>query len=94
MEAATEPFLQVAREGLLLVLICSAPPVLAALAVGLVMGVLQAATQVQEQTLSVVPKIAAVAVALVVAGPWMGAQLLRFTRAVFTAVTALSLGGG
>ncbi len=88
-----ELVLQVAREGLLLVLVCSAPPVLAALAVGLFMGVLQAATQVQEQTLSLVPKIVAVAVALLVAGPWIGGQLLRFTDSVFTAVAVIGQGG-
>ncbi|MFH2005864.1 MAG: type III secretion system export apparatus subunit SctS [bacterium] len=88
-----ELMLQVAREGLLLVLLCSAPPVLAALAVGLLMGVLQAATQVQEQTLSQVPKIVAVAAALLVAGPWMGGQLLRFTDALFAAIAVIGRGG-
>jgi flagellar biosynthetic protein FliQ len=86
--------LRVAREGLLLVLVCSAPPLLAALAVGLVMGVLQAATQVQEQTLNLVPKIVAVTVALLVAGPWMGSQLLRFTEALLVAIAQVGRMGG
>lgn len=86
--------LRVAREGLLLVLVCSAPPLLAALAVGLVMGVLQAATQVQEQTLNLVPKIVAVTVALLVAGPWMGSQLLRFTEALLMAIAQVGRMGG
>jgi len=86
--------LRVAREGLLLVLVCSAPPLLAALAVGLIMGVLQAATQVQEQTLNLVPKIVAVTVALLVAGPWMGSQLLRFTEALLVAVAQVGRMGG
>ena len=87
-----DTILRVVQEGLLLVLVCSAPPVLAALVVGLIMGVLQAATQIQEQTLALVPKIAAVALALVVAGPWMGAQLLRFTEAIFALVGAVGRG--
>ncbi len=89
----TDAVLRVAQEGLLLVLVCSAPPVLAALVVGLIMGVLQAATQIQEQTINLVPKIAAVAVALVVAGPWIGAQLLRFTQAVMASIAVIGRAG-
>ena len=85
--------LRVAREGLLLVLICSAPPVFAALAVGLVMGVLQAATQIQEQTLSLVPKIIAVSAALIISGPWIGGQLLRFTQALLAAMVVIGRAG-
>jgi flagellar biosynthesis protein FliQ len=89
-----DTILRVAREGMLLVLVCSAPPVLAALVVGLFMGILQAATQVQEQTLNLVPKIVAVTVALVVAGPWMGSQLLRFTEALMVAIAQVGRMGG
>lgn len=67
-----------AREALLLALLASAPPLLAALLVGVVAGVLQAATQVQDASLGVVPRLAAVLVALGMAGPWMGARLARF----------------
>ncbi len=70
--------LALGREAVLLVLLVSAPPLLAALAVGLATGVLQAATQVQEQTLGVVPRLAAVLVALGLAGPWIAARLARF----------------
>lgn len=61
----------------------SAPPVLAALAVGLGVSVLQTATQIQEQTVAYVPKLVAVAAALVLAGPWMLSQLVRLTAAMF-----------
>jgi flagellar biosynthetic protein FliQ len=74
--------LRVIREGLLLVLLLSAPPLLASLLVGLVVGVLQAATQVQDQTVSFVPKLVVVVGVLVALGPLLGAQLLRFTQAV------------
>ncbi len=70
--------LHVAREALLLVLMVSAPPLLAALLVGLATGVLQAATQVQEQALGVVPRRAAVLGALAIAAPWIGARVVRF----------------
>jgi flagellar biosynthesis protein FliQ len=70
--------LAVGREAVLLVLLVSAPPLLAALAAGLITGVLQAATQVQDPAVGVVPRLAAVFVALGVAGPWIGARLTRF----------------
>jgi flagellar biosynthesis protein FliQ len=66
------------REAVLLVLTISAPPLLAALAVGVITGVLQAATQVQEQTIAVVPRLAAVLAALALAGPWIGSRVVRF----------------
>jgi type III secretion protein S len=69
------------REALLVVLIVSAPPLLAALVVGLLTGVVQAATQVQEPTLAVVPRLVAVLAALAVAAPWIGARVVGFARA-------------
>ena len=76
--------LQVAREGLMLVLIASAPPLLASMTVGLVVSVMQATTQIQEQTLTFVPKLVAVFASLAIAGPWIGAQLVRFTHTIYT----------
>ena len=78
--------LRVVRAGLLLVLLLSAPPLLASLVVGLVVGIFQAATQIQDQTVSFVPKLIAVVVILLALGPLLGAQLLRFTQAVFSAM--------
>jgi flagellar biosynthesis protein FliQ len=68
----------VAREALVVALLASAPPLLAGLAVGLLTGILQAATQVQEPAVGVAPRLAAVLGALLLAGPWIAAQLLRF----------------
>ncbi|HEY6098729.1 MAG TPA: flagellar biosynthetic protein FliQ [Anaeromyxobacter sp.] len=70
--------LHVGREALLLALLVSAPPLGAALLVGAVTGVLQAATQVQEQSLGVVPRLAAVLGALAFTAPWIGARVVRF----------------
>ncbi len=70
--------LQLGREALVVVLLVSAPPLGAALLVGLVTGVLQAATQVQEQSLGVVPRLVAVLAALAIAAPWIGARVVRF----------------
>jgi type III secretory pathway component EscS len=70
--------LHVAREALVVALLVSAPPLAAALAVGAVTGVLQAATQVQEPSIGVVPRLVAVLVALGVTAPWIGARVARF----------------
>ena len=78
--------LQVAREGLYLVLIASAPPVLTSMFVGLLVSVVQATTQIQEQTLTFVPKLVAVMASLAIAGPWIAEQLVRFTRVVFEGI--------
>ena len=83
---STEVLLAVGREALLLMVLASMPPVLAGLLVGVAMGLLQAVTQVQEATLSVVPRLCAALLALAVAFPWIGGQLLRFTSALLQAV--------
>jgi flagellar biosynthesis protein FliQ len=82
---STEALLAVGREALVLMVLASMPPVLAGLAVGVSMGLLQAVTQVQEATLSVVPRLCAALLALAVAFPWIGGQLLRFTAALLQA---------
>ena len=74
------------RQALALVLLVSGPILLAAVVVGLLFGVLQAATQIQEQTISFVTKVVAVAVVLAVTAPWMGSQLTRFANAVWSAI--------
>ena len=83
---STEALLAVGREALVLMVLASMPPVLAGLVVGVGMGLLQAVTQVQEPTLSVVPWLCAALFALAVAFPWIGGHLLRFTAALLQAV--------
>lgn len=73
------------REAVLLCLTLGAPVLLTAMVVGLVVSVLQAVTQVQEYTLSFVPKIVAVLLALLVFGPWMFNRLVEFSRTMFGA---------
>ncbi len=82
--------LHLGREALLLVLLVSAPPLGAALLVGAVTGVLQAATQVQEQSLAVVPRLVAVLGALAIAAPWIGARVVRFAAACLELVPRIS----
>ena len=76
---------EVLQQALYLVVLVSAPAVLASLLVGLLVGVVQAATQLQDQTLSFVPKLLAVFAVLVLTAPWLGAQLLRFAGSILSA---------
>ena len=81
--------LRVAREGVLLVLLISGGPMLASMLVGLVIGIFQATTQIQEQTLSFVPKLIAVFFSLLVLGPWMLMQAVRFARVLFDSIASV-----
>ncbi len=65
------------------------PLLLVGLAVGLVISVFQAVTQIQEQTLTFIPKILATVAVLVVGGPWMLDQLLGYTTDLWTAIPEL-----
>ncbi len=79
---SSELVLRAVREGLLLAVLVSAPPLLASLLVGFVVGVVQAATQIQDQTLAFVPKLLVVFLTLLALGPVLGTQLVRFTQAL------------
>ena len=73
----------------MLTLVVSLPVLLTALAVGLLVALFQAATQIQEHTLSFVPKIAAVLIAAAIAGPWMTERVVEFARTMFTLPTPM-----
>jgi type III secretory pathway component EscS len=81
-EAAADLVLRAVREGLILVLLVSAPPLLASLIVGFVVSVVQAATQIQDPTIAFVPKLVAVLLVLLASGPLLGAQVVRFAQAM------------
>ena len=76
---------ELVRQALMLVLLCSAPILIAGLVVGLAVSLVQAVTQIQEQSLAFIPKIAAMFAAAVVTLPWVGRQLLDYAREMFTA---------
>ena len=67
----------------------AAPLLLSALAVGLLIGMFQAATQINEMTLSFIPKLLTLAIALAVAGPWMLALIVDFTRQLISNIPYL-----
>jgi flagellar biosynthetic protein FliQ len=67
------------------------PPLLMAMSIGLVIAILQAATQVQEQTLTFAPKLIAIAVALLIFAPWMIAEITDFVREIFGRMSEVGL---
>ena len=70
------------------ILLC-APLLLSALAVGLLVGMFQAATQINEMTLSFIPKLGILVVALLIFGPWMLGSLVAFTQQLITSIPEL-----
>jgi flagellar biosynthetic protein FliQ len=81
--------LRIAREALILVLLVSGGPMLAGMLVGFIVSLFQATTQIQEQTLTYVPKLVAVFLTLLVLGPWMLAQAVKFARAVLESIATV-----
>jgi flagellar biosynthetic protein FliQ len=69
----------IARETLLTAILLSAPPLVVGLLVGLIISMFQAVTQIQEQTLTFVPKLLAIFISLLVFGPWMLKILTQFS---------------
>ena len=85
--------LDIGLQGLFVAAKLSAPILITALVVGFAISLLQSITQIQEVTLSFVPKAAAVGIALVVSGHWMISEMVSFTHALFEKIPSL-LGGG
>ena len=70
---------QITNEAILITMVVSAPTIIVSLLIGVVMAIFSATTQIQEQTLSFVPKMIAVFAVMAATGPWVGATMLRFT---------------
>jgi len=81
--------LQIGEDALLLIVSLAAPLLLSALFVGLLVGVLQAVTQIQEQTLSFIPKLMALVLALVLMGPWLLQLWITFTQDLYMQIPSL-----
>ena len=81
-----ESVITLARNAVETTMLVSAPLLLTALLVGLIVSVFQAATQINEMTLSFIPKLAAIFVALVVAGPWMLTLLTDFMQRLYSSI--------
>ena len=79
----------VGRQALELMLIVASPVLLVALAIGLTVSLLQAVTQINEATLSFVPKMVAIFITLVLAGPWMLTVMTDYVRRLYEAIPSL-----
>jgi flagellar biosynthetic protein FliQ len=77
------------RTAMEITLMVSAPLLLVALIIGLIVSIFQAATQINEATLSFIPKLVGIFVALVVAGPWMLSVMLDYMRNVFNGIPGM-----
>ena len=84
-----ETVMSIAQRALEITLLLAAPLLLVALITGLVVGAFQAATQINEMTLSFIPKLVAMALALVIAGPWMLKVIVSYTRELFESIPGL-----
>ena len=84
-----ETVLDVGRDALWMSVLLAGPLLGAALAVGLLIGIFQAATQIQEMTLSFIPKLLALVIALFVSGPWMIQVLVTFSQRLITSIPEL-----
>jgi flagellar biosynthetic protein FliQ len=81
---------QILRAGVLQALMIAAPLLLVGLVVGLVVSIFQATTSIQEQTLTFVPKIAAILGALIVFGPWIVISMVQFTLRLFSRIPEMA----
>jgi len=81
--------MHLATQTLWMTMLIGAPLLLSALAVGLLVGMFQAATQINEMTLSFIPKLGILAVALLIFGPWMLGNMVNFTQQLYTSIPSL-----
>ena len=84
-----ESVMTMGRTAMEVTLMVAAPMLLVALIIGLIVSIFQAATQINEATLSFIPKLLAVFATLVIAGPWMLGQMLDYIRALFMSIPQL-----
>jgi len=81
--------IDLSQQALYVITMLAAPMLLSALAIGLLVGMFQAATSINEQTLSFIPKLLILVVAIMVAGPWMLNLLLNYTRNLYLSIPGL-----
>ena len=85
-----EQVMNIGRDAMEVTLMVAAPILLVALIIGLVVSIFQAATQINEATLSFIPKLVGVFIALVFAGPWMLTTLVDYMHIVFSTLPSLA----
>lgn len=85
----SQSVLTIAQQALEVTVLISAPLLLTALAVGLLVSIFQAATQINENTLSFVPKLVAIFLTLVIGGPWMLSVMISYIQQLYEAIPAM-----
>lgn len=81
-----ELVMNIGRQAIEMTLVLSGPLLLAALVIGLIVSIFQAATQINEQTLSFVPKLVGIFIVLILAGPWMLQMMVDYIRRLFESI--------
>ncbi len=81
---------QLTYQALILILILSGPPIIISTVLGLLVAIFQAATQIQEQTLSFTIKLFAVVITIILLGGWLGGEILQYTNTILTAIQKYS----
>ncbi|MDH4046668.1 MAG: flagellar biosynthesis protein FliQ [Gammaproteobacteria bacterium] len=84
-----ELVITIGQQAMWVTMLIAAPLLLSALAVGLLVGMFQAATQINEMTMSFIPKLLVMVAALVIAGPWMLAVIVNYTRQLIEQIPTL-----
>ncbi|MBV5318864.1 MAG: flagellar biosynthesis protein FliQ [Desulfobulbaceae bacterium] len=84
-----EAVIHIGRKAVETVLLTSAPMLLAAMVIGLLISIFQAATQINEQTMTFIPKIVAVFVTLLIFGPWIMELLITFTTGIIGQIATI-----
>ncbi|HPP47911.1 MAG TPA: flagellar biosynthesis protein FliQ [Accumulibacter sp.] len=84
-----EVVMDIGRQAVEMTLLLSAPLLLAALVIGLIVSVFQAATQINEQTLSFIPKLVGMLLVMLLAGPWMLQLMVDYIRRLFESIPQL-----
>ncbi len=81
--------IDLSRQALFIIVMLAAPMLVSALTIGLLIGMFQAATQINEMTLSFIPKLLVLVISLMIAGPWMLDLILNFTRRLYLGIPGL-----
>ena len=81
--------IHIGKQAVQTILLTSAPMLIAALVIGLIISIFQAATQINEQTMTFIPKIVAVFITLLIFGPWIMEILITFTTGIITQIATI-----
>ena len=81
--------IDLSQQALYIIVMLAAPMLISALAIGLLIGMFQAATSINEMTLSFIPKLLVLVIAIMIAGPWMLQLILNFTRNLYLSIPGL-----